>query len=183
VTYNIVSFPNVGHWGISEPIGFAVNDKATVNFKNIDVGSTVVLLSGSTLQVEEDGHLSVSWGQYGLLDLRGNLELILPAGPSGEYVIAEYRRRTGRFASAAGLPPDWRIEYGSGTDDAIRAVREPSSVALLAMGAFGLAAKTRRRRESKRFVLLSGNPSGAECVKSMWGSPCGQESPFSRLRP
>ena len=43
VTCNIVSFPNVGHRGISEPIGFAVNDKATVNFKNIDVGGGVVL--------------------------------------------------------------------------------------------------------------------------------------------
>ena len=59
VTSNIVSFPDVGHWGISESTGFIVNDKATVNFKNIDVGGGVLLSSGSTLQVEEDGHLSV----------------------------------------------------------------------------------------------------------------------------
>jgi hypothetical protein len=144
VTYNIVSFPDVGHWGISESVGFIVNDEATVNFKNIDVGGGVVLSTGSTLQLEEDGHLSVSWGQHGLLDLSGNLELVLPAEPAGEYVIAEYGRLTGQFASVAGLPPGWRIEYGSGTEDYIRAVPEPSTFALLAIGALGLAAIAQR---------------------------------------
>ena len=40
----------------------------------------------------------------------------------------------------------WRIEYGSGTDDYIRAVPEPSTFALLAMGTLGLAAYAWRKR-------------------------------------
>ena len=145
VSYNIVSYT-----GVAERLAgtgwFAVNNNATVDFKNIGVYD-LHLLPGSTLRVEEDGHL-VSYGGTGLgrLSLEGNLELVLTSEPSGEYVIAEYGRLTGQFASFAGLPPGWRIDYGSGEDDYIRAVPEPSSFALLATGALGLAAYIWPRR-------------------------------------
>ena len=143
VTYSIVSYTGVAE-SLAGTGWFSVNNEATVDFKNIGV-SDLHLLPGSTLRVEEDGHL-VCYGRFGRLSLEGNLELVLPAEPSGEYVIAEYGRLTGQFASVAGLPPGWRIEYGSGRDDYIRAVPEPSSFALLVAGTLGLAACARRRR-------------------------------------
>jgi hypothetical protein len=143
VTYSIVSYTGVAE-SLAGTGWFSVNNEATVDFKNIGV-SDLHLLPGSTLRVEEDGHL-VCYGRFGRLSLEGNLDLALPAEPSGEYVIAEYGRLTGEFASVPGLPPGWRIEYGSGEDDAIRALPEPSTVALLAVGALGLAARARRRR-------------------------------------
>ena len=143
VTYSIASYTGVAE-SLAGTGWFSVNNEATVDFKNIGV-SDLHLLPGSTLRVEEDGHL-VCYGRFGRLSLEGNLDLVLPAEPPGEYVIAEYGRLTGRFDSVLGLPPGWRIEHGTGTDDTIRALSDPSSVALLAMGALGLVARTRRRR-------------------------------------
>jgi hypothetical protein len=145
VTYSIVSYTGVAE-SLAGTGWFSVNNEATVDFKNIGVYD-LHLLPGSTLRVEEDGHL-VCYGRFGRLSLEGNLELVLPAEPSGEYVIAEYGRLTGEFASVAGLPPRWRIDYGSGTDDYIRAVPEPSMFALLATGVLVLlVCAWRRRRE------------------------------------
>jgi len=147
VAYSIVCYTGAagtlcGGW-------FGVNNEATVDFKNISVAD-LHLLPGSTLRVEEDGYL-VRYGGAGLgrLSLEGNLDLALPAEPSDEYVIAEYGRLTGQFVSVAGLPPGWRIDYGSGTDDYIRAVPEPSSRALLAAGTLVLAACAWRRRRQR----------------------------------
>ena len=147
VTYTIVSHADTGHWTVSCDDSFAVKNNATADLRNIAMYD-LRLLPGSTLRVQDDGPLVTHARVTSNLTVEGHLQLVLPAEPAGECVIAEYGRLTGRFASVAGLPPGWRIEYGSGTDDTIRAVPEPSSVALLAMGALGLAARVRRRRRT-----------------------------------
>jgi hypothetical protein len=132
VAYNIVSYGGIAEWRLSYSYLFIVNDKATVNFKNIQVYE-MHLQSGSPLRVEQDGHLLVSSITGGLLELNGGLELMLPAEPSGTYIIAEYGMLVGEFDSVTGLPPGWRIDYGSGTNDRIAAVPEPSTLMLLAL--------------------------------------------------
>jgi len=139
VTYHFVSYAGVAHWPLSCSDAFTVRSQAAVNFKNIRVYD-MRLMPGSTLLVEEDGHLITSG-----LSVGGNLQLVLPDEPSGECVIAEYGHLTGQFASAAGLPPGWRIEYGSGTLDYIRAVPEPSAWILLIAGTLSVAGYGWRR--------------------------------------
>jgi len=134
VAYNIVSYPDIAEWRLSWSYLFIVTDKATVNFKNIQVYE-MHLQFGSTLRVEEGGHLIVSSVGGGLLELNGDLELLLPAEPSGKYIIAEYGTLAGEFALVTGLPPGWMVDYGSGTNDCITAVPEPGTLLLLGLGA------------------------------------------------
>jgi hypothetical protein len=92
-------------------------------------------------------------GNHDLLSIMGDLDLSSASDSlniqvadfvEGEYVLATYTGSlTGQFNNVS-LPENYRIDYGSGTNSAIKLVPEPSAIALILSG--GLFALGRRRR-------------------------------------
>ena len=123
------------------------------NIGTLIVSGDVDFESGE-LDIVGEGNSNTSLSVAGNLILSGNTTLDVTGSLSaGPYTIANYSGSLNGQFGTLDVPNGYTINYGTGSDSSITlsAVPEPSTLVLLAAGAFGVIGYgVRRRRAGKR---------------------------------